>query len=96
MYSANSCIVTRIKRSKYLRHYPTLVVFPDGSTFNLRHHEPRSIVKLPILRDDLETDAEKREWDQRRKKIMKLEIERDLLDVDYDSRKYLKFMKRQS
>ena len=30
--NANRCAVTKVKRSRYTRQYPTLAVLPDGST----------------------------------------------------------------
>ena len=44
----NSCrtSVTRIHRKHYARMYPTLLVFPDGSTISIRHKEPRAIITV--------------------------------------------------
>lgn len=46
--STSSAIITRIHREKYLQHYPTTVVLPDGSSFMIRYSEPRKIIKVGI------------------------------------------------
>lgn len=38
--------VTKIHREIYSRMYPTTVVLSDGSSFNIRYHEPRKIIKV--------------------------------------------------
>lgn len=38
--------ITRAHRDKYLRTYPVVLVNPDGSTTNIRYHEPRQIIKV--------------------------------------------------
>jgi len=45
-YSSNRASVTRMNRYIYPRTYPTLLVFPDGSTVQIRYHEPRAIIKV--------------------------------------------------
>lgn len=47
--SSSSAAVTRLHRSIYARQYPTVVVLPDGSTINVRHPEPRKIIKVISL-----------------------------------------------
>ncbi|KAH8362285.1 hypothetical protein KR200_003171 [Drosophila serrata] len=44
--SSATAAVTRLHRSVYCRMYPTVVVQPDGSTINIRYHEPRKIIKV--------------------------------------------------
>jgi len=44
--SSATTAVTRLHRSVYCRLYPTVVVQPDGSTINIRYHEPRKIIKV--------------------------------------------------
>lgn len=46
--SSATAAVTRLHRSVYCRVYPTVVVHPDGSTINIRYHEPRKIIKVII------------------------------------------------
>lgn len=43
-----SAAITRPHRTFYLRTYPTVVVKPDGSTVNIRYHEPRQIIKVNL------------------------------------------------
>lgn len=38
--------IARIGRLTYSRTYPVLLVQSDGSTINIRYHEPRKIVKV--------------------------------------------------
>ncbi|XP_006813418.2 large ribosomal subunit protein mL55-like, partial [Saccoglossus kowalevskii] len=51
--------VTKLNRTIYPRLYPCLLVNPDGSTINIKYHEPRKILKLPIDLNAL-TDEEKK------------------------------------
>lgn len=44
--NAWSASITRPHRLTYKRLYPTLIVNPDGSTINVRYHEPRQIIKV--------------------------------------------------
>lgn len=44
--SSKSAAVTKIHRTLYCRMYPTLLVQPDGSTINIRYHEPRQIIRV--------------------------------------------------
>lgn len=84
-----------MKRSRFLRTYPTVLVFKDGSTITMRHQEPRAVIKLPLLLEDAEADGQKLAWLSRRKKMEKVEIKEDVLDVPYDSKGYLKRFKNQ-
>lgn len=77
-----------------MQMYPTTLVFPDGSTITARYHEPRRIVKLPVLLEDLQSEAERTAWLRRRKTTEKVEIKDDVTDVSYDSNKYLKMFKQ--
>ena len=43
-YNSNTAALTRIKRSKYPRLYPTRIVNPDGSTYTIRYEMPRQII----------------------------------------------------
>ena len=45
-YNSNRAAVTRINRKVYPQMYPTLMVFPDGSTVNIRYKDPRAIIKV--------------------------------------------------
>lgn len=45
-YNSNRAAVTRINRKAYPQMYPTLLVFADGSTVNIRYKEPRAIIKV--------------------------------------------------
>ena len=87
-------MIAKPQRSKYLRQYPTVLVFPDGSSASFRHYEPRAIVKMPLTYEDCETTEEKRDWVQRRKRLEKMEIADDHLDVSFDRSSYLKMIKR--
>ena len=93
-FNANRCAVTTIRRTTAMRRYPTTLCFKDGSTINIRHHEPRAIVKIPFTMEDVQTPAEKSAFLSRRKKVEKVEIKEDRTDVAFDGNRYLKFMKK--
>ncbi|MPC95015.1 39S ribosomal protein L55, mitochondrial [Portunus trituberculatus] len=38
--------IARIGRLTYTRTYPVVLVQSDGSTINIRYHEPRKIIKV--------------------------------------------------
>jgi len=84
----NSCrtSVTRINRKVYARVYPTMFVYPDGSTITIRHHEPRAILKLPL---DLSTlsETEKAARLAKRKPKKKVAVQEDY-DDSFDVNKY--------
>lgn len=44
--SSVSASITKIHRQTYARTYPTVVVLSDGSSINIRYHEPRKIIKV--------------------------------------------------
>uniref|UniRef100_A0A1B6CXM7 39S ribosomal protein L55, mitochondrial n=1 Tax=Clastoptera arizonana TaxID=38151 RepID=A0A1B6CXM7_9HEMI len=92
LLSSSSAIVTRIHRLKYIRHYPTTVVQPDGSSFTIRYSEPRQIIKLPL---DLSTlsEAEAKARIEKRKPKTKVKIEEEDLD-EFNKDKYVNLMKK--
>lgn len=44
--SSKTAAITKVHRLIYCRMYPTLLVQPDGSTINIRYHEPRRIIRV--------------------------------------------------
>lgn len=44
--SSKTAAITKIHRHIYCRMYPTLLVQSDGSTINIRYHEPRQIIRV--------------------------------------------------
>lgn len=44
--SSSTVAITKIHRAIYQRMYPTALVLPDGSSINIRYHEPRKIIKV--------------------------------------------------
>ncbi|CAG5130247.1 unnamed protein product [Candidula unifasciata] len=70
--TSTAIAVTTVKRSVYPRLYPTVLVFPDGSTLNIQYRDPRKIVKLPVDFSKL-SEAEKRQVLLSRKPKQKLE-----------------------
>jgi large subunit ribosomal protein L55 len=58
-FTANRAVVTKVKRTTYCRKYPTLLVQPDGSTFTIKYHEPREIIKLPVKFDECTPEQQK-------------------------------------
>uniref|UniRef100_A0A1B6MN37 39S ribosomal protein L55, mitochondrial n=2 Tax=Graphocephala atropunctata TaxID=36148 RepID=A0A1B6MN37_9HEMI len=90
--SSSSASITRIHRLKYLMHYPTTVVLPDGSSIVVRYPEPRKIITLPLDISTLsEADAKKRL--ERRKPKTKVVIQEEEKDT-FSSKKYINLMKK--
>ncbi|CAD6992529.1 39S ribosomal protein L55, mitochondrial [Ceratitis capitata] len=90
--SSATAAVTRLHRSVYCRMYPTVVVQPDGSTINIRYHEPRKIIKLPL---DLSTlsEAERKARLEARKPRKKIKIAEEVEDT-FNAKKYMKYIKK--
>ena len=85
-----------IKRPRYLRMYPTLMVYKDGSTVTVRQPDPLCIIKIPFLYEECNSDNERQAWMTRRKPIERITIDEDETDVKYDANKYLKILKSKS
>lgn len=68
------------------------MVNPDGSTFTVRYHEPRAIIKLPFDLSKL-TEAERKAKLEKRKPKSKVKIE-DEVDDKFSANKYLKYIKK--
>ena len=47
--SSSTAAITKVHRAIYARTYPTILVNPDGSSVNIRYHEPRKIIKVSSL-----------------------------------------------
>lgn len=45
--------ITRFSRDIYSRLYPNFLVLPDGSTIRIRYSEPRHLVKVRFIDQDL-------------------------------------------
>lgn len=69
-----------------------MVVNPDGSTFNIRYHEPRKIITLPFDMSQL-SESERKARIEKRKPKRKVKIEAEV-DDKFNANKYLKFMKK--
>lgn len=90
--SSASAQVTKIHRKVYARMYPTVLVLPDGSSVNIRYHEPRKIITLPLNLATL-SEAERKARLEKRKPKQKVKIVEDLED-NFNSNKYLKYIKK--
>uniref|UniRef100_A0A1Y9H9E9 39S ribosomal protein L55, mitochondrial n=1 Tax=Anopheles farauti TaxID=69004 RepID=A0A1Y9H9E9_9DIPT len=90
--SSNTAAVVKVHRSIYARRYPTVMVLPNGATINLKYHEPRKIIKLP-LDLSLLSEAERKARIEKRKPKQKIRIEDDVEDT-FNANKYLKYMKK--
>ncbi|XP_053602271.1 large ribosomal subunit protein mL55 [Plodia interpunctella] len=88
----NVAAITKIHRDMYMRTYPTTVVLSDGSSINIRYHEPRKIIKLPLDLSQL-TDEERKLRLDKRKPKKKVKITDDIED-NFSAKKYLKYMKK--
>ncbi|ENN79148.1 39S ribosomal protein L55, mitochondrial [Dendroctonus ponderosae] len=87
-----SAAITRPHRLTYTRTYPTVLVQPDGSTFTIRHSEPRKIIKLPLNIWTL-SEAERKARVEKRKPKKKVVIEDDIED-SFDASSYVKYLKK--
>lgn len=47
-HNTNRTCIVKIGREKYCRMYPTTVVNTDGSSYTIRYHEPRQIIRVSI------------------------------------------------
>ncbi|KAJ0179977.1 hypothetical protein K1T71_004568 [Dendrolimus kikuchii] len=72
--------------------YPTKVILSDGSSINIRYHEPRRIIKLPLDLSQLSEDERKIRLEKRKPK-KKVKIIDDIED-DFNAKKYLRFIKK--
>nr|CAD7586681.1 unnamed protein product [Timema genevievae] len=90
--NCNTASICKIHRAIYARTYPTIVVLPDGSSVNIRYHEPRKIIKLPLDLSTL-TEEELKERLERRKPKKKVTIIEEIED-NFDANKYIKFIKK--
>ncbi|CAG9785157.1 unnamed protein product [Diatraea saccharalis] len=88
----NIADITKIHRDIYTRRYPTKVVKADGSSIDVRYHEPRKIIKLPLDLSLLSED-ERRIRLEKRKPKKKVKISDDLED-NFNAKKYLKYLKK--
>ncbi|RVE50960.1 hypothetical protein evm_004369 [Chilo suppressalis] len=86
----NIASVTKIHRELYTRQYPTKVVLADGSSIDIRYHEPRKIIKLPLDLSLLSEDERKIRLEKRKPK-KKVKITDDLED-NFNAKKYLKIV----
>ncbi|XP_076346401.1 mitochondrial ribosomal protein L55 [Tachypleus tridentatus] len=90
--NSNISSTTKVHRLIYKRLYPTLLVLPDGSTVNIRYHEPRKIIKLPLNINSL-TEEERKQRLARRKPKEKVVIEEKIED-NFDANKYINMSKQ--
>lgn len=65
---------------------------PDGSTFSIRYHEPRAIIKLPVDLSLL-SEAERKARIEKRKPRRKIRIDDEIADT-FSAGKYLSYMKK--
>ena len=61
--NANRCAVTKVKRSRYTRQYPTSAVLPDGSTITIKYPAPVELIRFPI-------EMEKASEEEKRKVLL--------------------------
>jgi len=90
--SSASASITRVHRSNYLLTYKTLLVNHDGSTYTIRHHEPKQIIKLPLDVTTLSGEEARARIERRRPKT-KIKIQEETLTT-FSSQKYLNLMKK--
>ncbi|CAB4069809.1 MRPL55 [Lepeophtheirus salmonis] len=74
--NANKAVITSVRRPHPTRTYPTLLVTPDGSTYNIKYSVPRQIIKLPI---DMEKCSE-----EDRLRVQRLRLKREKVQLTED------------
>lgn len=86
--NCHTAAITKTHRRIYLRTYPTVLQLPDGSTFNMKYHEPVGVIRLPL---DLKTLTEEEMKARLKKRIpkTKIVIEEEIED-DFDESRYLR------
>ncbi|XP_046828476.1 39S ribosomal protein L55, mitochondrial [Vespa crabro] len=84
--------ITKKHQNVYVNTYPTILVFPDGSSINIEYNEPRKIIVLPLNISELSEEEQKIKINSRRlkTKIVLAEEQED----DFDEMKYIKKMKK--
>ncbi|VDK73791.1 unnamed protein product [Litomosoides sigmodontis] len=81
--NAHRAAISRIKRSKYIRHYHVTLLQPDGTTVPIRAVEPLNLIQMPFNLDAL-TDEERRHLEMKRHKTEKLTKKRETVKFDAD------------
>uniref|UniRef100_A0A8C8RQ19 39S ribosomal protein L55, mitochondrial n=1 Tax=Pelusios castaneus TaxID=367368 RepID=A0A8C8RQ19_9SAUR len=91
--NSNRASITRIRRQTYGRHYPVLLVRPDGSTFHIRYQESKRILLMPV---DLSTlsEAERKARLQKRGPQKAKSTEKKVFDDEFNLDEYRKFWKK--
>jgi len=74
--------------------YDTVFVYEDGSTVNMRFNEPISLIKLPVVYENLTNEEDKRAWMMRRRRKEMFTVQKSETDVKFDKKAYLKHFKR--
>lgn len=92
-WNSNRASIAKTNRKVFARMYPTVVVNPDGSSFRIKHPEPRKILKLPVDVNMLPLDEKKMRLARYQpKKRVKIE---DDLDDNFDVNRYKHFWNKQ-
>lgn len=75
--------------------YEANLVDLDGSVSKIRYHEPRYVVKLPIIFEELTSEVERKAWQARRKPKETFNRTIESETVKLDNKNYLKhFIKK--
>ncbi|XP_022199432.2 39S ribosomal protein L55, mitochondrial [Nilaparvata lugens] len=90
--SSASAAITKIHRRRFLRQYPTALINPDGSSIEIRYHEPRAIIKMPLDLSKL-SEAEVKVILERRKPRTKVVIEEEDKD-SFTPNKYINLLQK--
>ncbi|XP_074594843.1 mitochondrial ribosomal protein L55 [Brevipalpus obovatus] len=94
LLNSNACLVAKVQRPKYCRMYDTVFVYEDGSTVNMRYDEPVSIIRLPIVYEELQNEEDKKAWTLRRRRKELFTAQKSETNVKFDRMAYLKHFKR--
>ncbi|XP_072940280.1 large ribosomal subunit protein mL55 [Epargyreus clarus] len=88
----NIASITKIHREIYARTYPTRIVLADGASINIKYHEPRKIIRLPLDLSQLSEEERKMRLEKRKPK-RKVKVVESVED-NYNAKKYLKYLKK--
>ncbi|XP_023221048.1 39S ribosomal protein L55, mitochondrial-like isoform X1 [Centruroides sculpturatus] len=91
-FNSNRASITKVRRKIYAKMYPAVLVQPDGSTINIRYHEPKMIIKLPPDLDKM-SEEEKRKYMNKQKPKEKVVLDSEIDDT-FDVNQYSHLWKK--
>ncbi|THD19891.1 39S ribosomal protein L55 mitochondrial [Fasciola hepatica] len=77
---SNRAALCRIKRKVYSRMYPVTLALANGASIQIRHHEPRALLQIPLDLEDCSPE-EKQKRLLRRSPRSRLTLQEELEDT---------------